>query len=250
MKKEERIASSFLKTCFDLEPAYEPLGPSKPPDFRIRNIAFEIRRLNENFVHEDGTVEGLEELDYRLDRAMKSELEKVPFSTCLGSFALMLRYSRKRKIEPAKVANGLAKKALAHYSSGLRTHHKIDAHGAEAELIPLRRAYGQAFVRPFEFDEEGGGLVGEIYRANIEIALREKIHKTRVIVDRFEYWFLVLVDFITPESSWLQELGHFSPDLQHFNGIVVINVDGALLMEYPNNSLMQLAWTPRMRSGK
>jgi hypothetical protein len=155
MKKEERSTSSFLRARFALEPTYEPLGRCTPPDFSIRNIAFEVRRLNENFVHEDGTVEGLEQLDYRLRRAMTSELEKIPFSAHLGSFAFMLRYSRKRKLVPAKIAEGLAKKARAHYSSGLGTHQRIDAYGAGAELIPLRRAYGTAFIRPFEFDEEG-----------------------------------------------------------------------------------------------
>ena len=82
------------------------------PDFSIRNIAFEVRSLNENFVHEDGTVEGLEQLDHRLMRAMTNELEKIPFSAHLGSFAFMLRYSRKRKLMPAKLAQGLAKKRV------------------------------------------------------------------------------------------------------------------------------------------
>ncbi len=237
MKKEEESTSSFLKACFAFEPTYEPLGHCRPPDFSIRNIAFEVRRLNENFVHKDGTVEGLEQLDHRLSRAMTGELENIPFSAHLGSFAFMLRYSRTRRLEPAKVAKGLAKKAHAHYLSGLRTPQRIEAHGADAELIPLRNCHGRAFVRPFEFDEQGGGLVGDIYRTNIEIALREKIRKTKAIADKFELWFLILVDSITPEILWRHELGHFSPDLQHFSGIVVINFDGALAMEYPNNSL-------------
>jgi len=240
MKEEERSTSSFLRGCFAREPTYEPLGRCKPPDFSVRNIAFEVRRLNENFVHDDGTPEGLEQLEHRLTRAMTSELEKIPFSAQLGTFAFMLRYSRKRNPEPAKIARGLAEKARAHYLSGLRTQQRIDAYGAAADLIPLQRAYGKAFARPFNFDEEGAGIIGEIYRTNIEIAVTDKIKKTKVIAEKFEYWFLILVDFITPEIPWQPELVHFSPALEHFTGIAVISMDGALLMEYPSNSLRQL----------
>jgi hypothetical protein len=174
MKIEEQSASSFLSSCFSVEPTYEPLGRSKPPDFSIRNMAFEVRRLNESFTRADGSVEGHEELERRLNKAVTSELGKIPFSRELGSFVVMLRYSRKRKIEPAKIGRALAKKAGAHYSSGLKTNQTIDAYGVEAQLIRLGRAYGKAFLRSVEFDEEGGGLVGEIYRSNITIAAQEK----------------------------------------------------------------------------
>ena len=70
MKREEKIAEAFLKGYFQEDPIYEPLRKSAPPDFCIGRTAFEVRRLNQNYVYKDGTPEGLEQVSHSLNRAV------------------------------------------------------------------------------------------------------------------------------------------------------------------------------------
>jgi hypothetical protein len=238
MKREERIAEAFLRSHFGLQPIHEPLGRSAPPDFCIDKTAFEARRLNENIINKDGKAEGVERTSVSLDKAVFGELEKIPFSRDAGSFYVGLKYSRPLHAKPSKIARELAKKARLYYSDGSSVRQTITASGVTAELIPASPARGKAFLRGFEFDGDSGGLVGEIYRDNIQLALQEKINKTRIVADKFDRWVLVLVDSIAPGISWADEIGEWTPDLQHFSGVVVINPDGSLAWEWPTNSLV------------
>lgn len=241
MKREERIAKAFLKAYFGIEPVYEPLGHGCPPDFQIGSTVFEVRRLNENYIREGGKPEGLEQASYSLNKAVLGELGDVPFSSRMGSFFVGLRFARPLRAKPGKIARELAKKARLHYSSASRVRQTITASGVTAELIPASTARGRAFVPGFEVDDESGGLLGEIYRNNIQVALEEKISKTRKLAQNFDRWVLLLVDSIAPGTSWLDEVGAMTLDLQHFNSVAIINPDGSLEVEWPRNSLKRVA---------
>jgi hypothetical protein len=81
MKPEERIASEFLKKHFGRTPAYEPLGQSIPPDFSMDGTAFEVRRLNQRFLREDGTNEGLEQIDSLCSKVLRAASLTPNFET-------------------------------------------------------------------------------------------------------------------------------------------------------------------------
>jgi len=70
------------------------------------------------------------------------------------------------------------------------------------------------------------------------LALEDKIRKTKDVSSQFGRWILVLIDSIIGDASWVNEVGALSLDLGHFNGIVVLNPDGSLAMEWPPGSLV------------
>jgi hypothetical protein len=237
MKPEEKIAKLFLKTYFQKEPIYEPLGKSAPPDFCIEITAFEVRRLNQHYILDGGKAEGLEQVDYSLNKALRGEFSKIPISPGAGSFFWGLEFQRPLHASVGKIAKEIAKKALAHYVDGSKAKRTVTAHGVTVELIPASDSYERAFLPGFDVDGDSGGWVGEIYLQSIEIALKEKISKTRSIAGKFDRWVLILVDCIHLGAPWVKDMGPIDLNLQHFNCIAVINQDGSLAIEWPSSSL-------------
>jgi hypothetical protein len=237
MKREEQIASAFLKSYFGTDPNYEPLGKSHAPDFCIGATAFEVRRLNQQFFHEDGTAEGLEEVEIKLRRAIGGELAKIPLSPTVGSYFWGMNFARPLKASVSDIAREIAKEALAHYSKGAKVNRTITSGGVTVQLGVLNDSYRNAFVSGYEIDDDSDGMFGEIYLDSIQLALEEKINKTQDIKGQFSRWVLVLVDFILPETLWATELGTIIFDRGHFDSIAVINLDGSLALEWPTDSL-------------
>ena len=79
MKPEELVASEFLAKHFNRKPIYEPLGKSTAPDFCVDGTAFEVRRLNQRHIHEDGSNEGLEQVDIPLNSALDENSPEFHF---------------------------------------------------------------------------------------------------------------------------------------------------------------------------
>lgn len=237
MKREEKIAEAFLKGYFQEDPIYEPLRKSAPPDFCIGRTAFEVRRLNQNYVYKDGTPEGLEQVSHSLNRAVYRELGKIPLSRHGGSFFWGLDYERPLRASVSKTAKEIARKACSYYSTGSRATQTITTQGVVVELIPASNSYARAFLPGYDADGDSGGLVGEIYVSSIRLALEDKIRKTRTIAEKFDRWVLVLVDAIMPGTPWIEDVGPVTLDLKHFNSVVVINPDGSLELEWPSASL-------------
>jgi hypothetical protein len=237
MKNEEKLAEVFLIKQFREKPIYEPLRKGAAPDFCIGRTAFEVRRLNQHYFHNDGRAEGLEQVSYSLNRAIYRELDKIPRSPGVGSFFWGLKFSRPLSASVRKIAKEIGKKASCHYSNGSRAKLTLAAHGVIVEFIPATNSFEKAFLLGYDADEDSGGFVGEIYLRGIQLALEDKINKTRAIAAQFDWWVLVLVDSIMPGTSWIEDVGIITLDLKHFNSIVVINPDGSLALEWPNASL-------------
>jgi hypothetical protein len=237
LKREEEIAQGFLRAFFQKEPIYEPLKKGSPPDFCIEGTAFEVRRLNQHYINADGTVQGLEEVSYPLRDALNGELSKISFLPHRGSFFWILDFERPLEAKPSKIAREIARRASFHYSSGSRSKQTLTAHGVTVELAPASNLYQKAFLLGIEVDGDSGGWSGDIYQRPIQCALEEKIKKTRAVAERFDRWFLVLVDSI---MTGIEDVGTLTLNLQHFNGIVVINPNGSLALEWPKHCLKLL----------
>lgn len=238
MKPEEKAAFNFLKSRFGVEPIYEPLGKSRPPDFAIAKAAFEVRRLNQRFFHRDGTNEGLEEVEIPLAMAIQRELSEIPFTEATGSFFWGLDFRRPLPGHVPSVARTLATQAQEYYHRGERQRTVIgDNLRVSLELIPASKPNGKAFTPGYRADGDSGGALGTIYPASLEVALAEKISKTKAIANEFGRWGLILVDFI---------MGFMEPDvvgslnglsLGHFDSLAVIDWNGKTILELPENSL-------------
>lgn len=239
MKREERIAQLFLTKRFGKEPVYEPLGKSLPPDFSVDRTAFEVRRLNQQFSKSNGTLEGLEEVSYPLEKAVHGELAKIPFSPEIGSCLVSLSFERPLRSSASKTARKIAQQARASYSAGSRNY-TIIVDGVTVEIIPATNSYTKAFLPGLINDWDSAGWVGEIYVKGIQLALQEKISKSERVVQKFDSWVLVLVDTIMPDTEWLNDIGSLTLDLHHFHGIAVLTPKGSLTLEWPSNSLSNI----------
>jgi hypothetical protein len=82
-------------------------------------------------------------------------------------------------------------------------------------------------------------MVADIYLRNIQLALDDKIDKTRNITEKYGYWVLILIDYIG-YAPWTTEVRSITWDLGHFNSVVVINPDGSLELEWPKDSLLPI----------
>lgn len=238
MKPEEKVALSFLRIRFGVEPTYEPLGKSRPPDFAIAKAGFEVRRLNQQYFHADGTNEGLEEVEIPLAMAVQRALKDIPYAGDKGSFFWGLDFRRPLSAPIRDVARTIATQAQEHYLHGQRQRTIIiEDRNVRLELIPASQPSGKAFMPGFRADGDSGGAIGQIYPDSIEVALAEKISKTIAIADKFDQWGLILVDFIMgfTEPEIVGSLNGLS--LGHFNSLAIVDWDGRLICEWPMNSL-------------
>ena len=238
MKFEETVAEKFLCNRFAVAPKYEPLGPSKAPDFSIAASGFEVRRLNQRYFHPDGTNEALERIEYPITIALRNELQSVRFSEPMGTIFWGLGFRRPVAVRPRDVATFLGTAARNYYAAGLRKRERLTYSNVELELIPASDSIGKSFAMGYISDDDSGGFLGHIYPISIELALKDKIAKTQGISDRFDHWGLILVDMILPEMMEPSDVGpldHLA--LGHFNSLVIIDPSGKLSLDLPKNSL-------------
>jgi hypothetical protein len=240
MKPEEESASTFLKGRFGREPHYEPLGKSTPPDFSIEGTAFEVRRLNQRYLHEDGTNEGLEQVDIPLNLALHRELSKIPFSEQGGTMFWGSKFKRPLADEVRNIVNQLAAAAREHYSEGSRRPKQIAVASVTLDLFAASTPTGKALRMGYAEDDDSGGMLGEIYPTSIRLALEDKIAKTKDIADKFNRWVLILIDDVLPGIMEPNDIGPLHLNLGHFSSVLVINPDGTLVLEWPDGSLERL----------
>jgi hypothetical protein len=237
MKPEEQIANEFLRKYFKKEPTYEPLGNSTPPDFSIGGTAFEVRRLNQRYFYEDGTNEGLEQIDIPLNLALHRELSKIPFSEQAGTIWWGSRLRRPLADEMRSIVNQLAAAAREYYLERSREQREVTIGGVTLDLIPANEPHGKAIIPGYRGDDDSGGMFGDIYPTSIRLALEDKVAKTKNIADRFDRWVLILVDNVFPGMMEPNDIEPLRLNLAHVRSLVIINPDGSLALEYPVASL-------------
>ncbi len=237
MKREEKAAEEFLKKRFGKQPVYEPLGKSTPPDFSIEETAFEVRRLNQRYFHEDGTNEGLEQIEIPLTRGLHRELSEIPFSQRGGTIFWGLIFKRPLNQEMSSIVSEIAAAAKEYYSEGSRKRKEISVRGVTLDLIPASTPAGKAFTMGYASDDDSGGMLGDIYPTSIRLALEDKMAKTKDVAEKFDRWVLILVDDVLPGMMEPNDIGPLHLDLGHFRSVVIINPDASLALEYPDGSL-------------
>jgi hypothetical protein len=238
VKREERIASEFLTKRFNKEPLYEPLGNSTPPDFSIDGTAFEVRRLNQRYLNQVGTAEGLEQVDIPLNLALHKELSKIPFSEEGGTIFWGSKFKRPLQGKIGSIVNQLAESAREYYEEGSRKPKEIAVGGVVLDLFASGASTGKALRMGYTSDDDSGGMLGDIYPTSIRLALQDKIAKTKDIAAGFDRWVLVLVDEVLPGMMESNDVGSLNLNLGHFNSIVIIDpTTTSLALEHPEASL-------------
>lgn len=222
MNREETIVAKFLVSKGYRNIQYEPDG-SIPPDFLVNNkIAIEVRRLNKHF-KQRGTKIPIEELEFGLIRKVRRKIESYKVYNYRNSTVISLHYSRPL-IE--------TKELLADLEVILKRN-AIDTNEVRWENVnenlslkfsPYDGDLGSYYHVGFDHDLDSGGLaVANIYE-NLDFVIKEKEEKVKHYLDKYQEWWLVLVDYIsyTIDNHDMQQLKSLPKPKYLFNKIFII----------------------------
>ena len=233
MKQEERIAQSFLRKLWPSEPQFEPDGQI-PPDFALGGVGIEVRRLNQaNKVN--GRFQGTDEISYKLWPALEETFRAFDplyrgrtYWVSVGYHHQFRRLTKawKREIQGA-LQEFLALGSPVPYEKWLRDYTML------LRIINGPNRQDRTFRLASEMNFDGGGEVISVYAKNIERGIREKSVKVLPYKERYEEWWLALVDYMEwpLEPDEICEIQRSVRDLGLFVGVWVINRQGNLLLE-------------------
>lgn len=195
MKREERVAETYLKSLGIGEVVFEPNG-NIPPDFLLNGtIAIEVRRLNQHSFR-NGEVRGLEEASMPLFGLLPSALSEFDSSYEGRSYWVSVRFHR--PVGKSAVNKKAITKALTAF---LKEPSQLPCDLKATENIRFHIFSSQAVEgRVFRFaggtDGESGGWVLSEFTKNFNHCVEEKTQKIKDYRDRYPSWWLVLVDHI------------------------------------------------------
>ena len=110
MDKSERLAEQYLLSLERGSVVFEPDG-NTPLDFAFSGtIGVEVRRLNQNYGHPDGSMEGLEQLSIPLWQRLEKLLPSIGPS--IGGESWYVGMDFRRPIDSWKFLQAKIKKAL------------------------------------------------------------------------------------------------------------------------------------------
>lgn len=196
MDESESIVEKYLTNLGRGTVTFEPDG-NIPPDFSLAgNIGVEVRRLNQNYIHHDGSTEGLEELGIPLWQRLEKLLPSVAPSSSGESWFVGIDFHR--PIGPwkplwAKIRGEL----LAFMARSDRMPAMISiADNFELELFRSSEDQGTFFLLGGGGDDDSGGWVMAEIEKNIRLCIAEKERKIAPYRNKYSEWWLVLTDHI------------------------------------------------------
>ena len=195
MDTSEILVKAYLKSCGFAEIEYEPDG-NVPPDFLCdKQVAVEVRRLNQN--HNDGQgSKGLEETAIPLWEYVHEFLLKLGPPTYNQSCFVFYRFSRpvpkwralrlrlKAELEPFMADRDAQPFEMA-----------LDG-GFKLEVFPASEIHPTFFVPGGHTDRESGGFLITEMETNLKLCILEKTMKIAKVKVNYAKWWLVLSDKI------------------------------------------------------
>jgi len=225
MKDSERIAAEYLRSCGYTDIEHEPDG-NVPPDFLIeRNIAIEVRRLNQNIITKDERVRGLEETFIPLLQRIKRYLPTLGSSEAGESWFVCFDMGRPLE-EWQQIEQNLRYELLAFKSSLSRTPRNIQiTEHLSIELFRSSNPHSSFFLLGAGSDEDSGGFIISEVRQNLELCIADKERKIAPFRHKYEKWWLLLVDHIGHAlDSEDQRQFRVLPNIKHnWDKIILIN---------------------------
>ena len=197
MNSEESIAEKhFLSQGFQ-SIDFEPDG-NIPPDFVLdKKIAVEVRRLNQNKVIE-GKAIGTETLQNKFWQKLKSLVLRLNnrFKDLPNNQSIVLSFSFSRPLTLNKQSiREIENLILENYQND---NFEVAKHSKNLEIRFYKTEYkpDEPFIMGGYSDRDTGGfVVSNIYK-NLRLVIEEKEKKVQKYRDRYETWWLVLIDRI------------------------------------------------------
>ncbi|MBL1214357.1 MAG: hypothetical protein HND52_13445 [Ignavibacteriae bacterium] len=235
MKQEEVIAKKYLKELQVGSVEFEPDG-NIPPDFKINNIGIEVRRLNQNYTSNHKT-EGIEQKHSQMQKLFEQVYATFDKQYSGRSFWTSLRFCR--PLEDKRVIRSYAKKSLQEFiDNPIPTPTTLEiCNNVEMYLVEAENKFDKVFLTGSILDHDYNGFVNNIYIENIKLCISEKSKKIEKYKQKYQEWWLVLVDHIKlpiSESNlkiWKQYLSN----TEKFSKILIISEkDGELIFSFQN----------------
>ncbi|MFY0639518.1 MAG: hypothetical protein JXR16_00635 [Bermanella sp.] len=195
MDSSEKLAKKFLQSLGFSDILFEPDG-NIPPDFLVnKKIAVEVRRLNQNYEN-NGVHKGLEESEiplwHKFERTIKN------YGKPIAGKSYFVSYEYSRPIAQWEVIEGSLKKHLDEFGDGkIKESEQYEiAHNFNVEIAQASEQYPDFFLLGGYCDFDMGGFVlSEVYR-NLKVCIREKTEKISKHKNKYDEWWLVLIDRI------------------------------------------------------
>lgn len=223
LKIEEEITKNYLLSIGFSNIIYEPDG-NIPPDFLVnRDIAIEVRRLNQ-FITIDKQDFSIEDQKYRLMPRITNLLNKYTLSEGHSAY-VSVTYSR-----PIINYKSITTKLSEIFDKHLDTldqykEYIIDNH-LKIRIKPAKKLFeNKAYVYGSISDQDSGGcVIGEIVKSLKKI-IPEKEKKIEKVYSKYKEWWLLLVDStnlgFSGEDFDQLKTSHISSGL--FNKILLIS---------------------------
>lgn len=192
--EDEHIAEIFLLHCGHSRVGYEPGGRDTLPDFLVDDhVAVEVRRLNQNFVSGNGSVEGVEQQW----RSIWNKLGAlaISFKTPIKGESWFLSIDHfRRPVADWNILKPRIRHELTNFiNQPVRSARTISlSRNFAIFLHPAGRLFPTFFVLGAGHDFDAGGWVVAEMMENIHLCIREKAG----LIDRSKYneWWLILID--------------------------------------------------------
>ena len=191
----EQLATEYLQNIGCKSVIYQPDG-NVPPDFVVDDgIGVEVRRLNQNEITDSG-YRGLEETSVPLLMKIKRLLNS--FGPPDSGTRWFVSYTFRRPLS-WKGLKGPLRDALTTFRNS-----RIESCYAtvtisdtfDIDLIRATNAHSHFFVLGGYSDSDSGGWVLSEALRNLRICIREKSRKITRARDRYNEWWLILIDYI------------------------------------------------------
>ena len=225
MKAEEQTAEDYLQGLGIGSVKFEPDG-NIPPDFSVgSSTGVEVRRLNQNYLGEDGP-KGLGELSIPLWKILEKGASEFDNRFDDKSYWVFAKYRRPSRESGGETAKSIRDSLEDFLGRGGQTPDEFTVNDhLKLTVYPSSPVQGRVFRLGGGIDRDSGGWLAPMYADNISYCIREKSLKIAPYEDRYDTWWLLLIDFIGWGISDREEseLRSMIPSLGRFDRVIVID---------------------------
>lgn len=225
MNTDEKTALKYLEGLNIGKPNYEPDG-NIPPDFSFdNNLGIEVRRLNQNYF-DNSKVEGLEELQYRINKILDQSLKSFDSKHDGDSYWVFMQYRRP--------INHNTRSLLKQFTIGLQLF--LDSKREDNSKLEVNNFIDLRFIKtnnkfPELFKYGGGsdfntfGYVNAVFIENVSYCIFEKSKKILGYKSNYTTWWLILVNHLYTqfEDDDITEIRKYLNSTGDFDKVKVLN---------------------------
>ncbi len=195
MNKDGKIAEKYLIKLFNNKIDYEHDG-NIPPDFSIGDLAIEVRRLNRNYLN-DSKVEGLEELQFRIQNVLKKSLELFNSKNIDESYWVFILYGKEINYNTRHLFKQFNKTLQQFLDSDLPDNSKFKVNNfIEMGFLKAHKKYNKLFKNLGGTNFNTFGFVNAVIIENVSYCISEKSSKILPYKNKYKSWWLILVNHL------------------------------------------------------